>query len=150
MQSFKQLNKTYKCKQKNYNILTSINLTSSQSFVLHLASMYFSWCQHFHLILFLLFNRLCMQQSPTFCLKLVDSVCGLNELYFFDYFAFNFCMMAQVFFCQISLDNSISFLYSCRLYSWFCTNWNKHFLITLIVSCYFSFVNNICSNAFWF
>ena len=83
MQSFKQLNKTDKCKQKNYNILASINLTSSQSFVLHLASMHFSWCQHFHLILFLLFNRLCMQQSPTFCLKLVDSVCGLYGLYFF-------------------------------------------------------------------
>ena len=101
MQSFKQLNKTYKCKQKNYNILASINLTSSQSFVLHLASMYFSWCQHFHLILFLLFSRLCMHQCPTFWLKLVDSICGLYGMYFFDYFAFNFCMMAQVFFCQI-------------------------------------------------
>ena len=58
-QSFSQLNKIYKRKRKNYNIVVSINLKSSQSFVSYLTNAYFNWCQNFNTTLFLLFNRLC-------------------------------------------------------------------------------------------
>ena len=70
MQFFSQLNKIYKRKRENYNILVSINLASSQSIVSYIASAHFNWCRHFDAILFLLFNRLCffcVQQFPTFC-----------------------------------------------------------------------------------
>ena len=92
-QSFSQLNKIYKRKQKNYNLVVSINLTLSKSFVSFLAGAYFSWCRHFDTVLFLLFNRLCFLYATISNFSFEHSrqrfVCGLYGTYFFYYFSFH-------------------------------------------------------------
>ena len=95
MQFFSQLNKIYKHKRENYNIVVSINLASSQSIVSYIASAHFNWCRHFDAIFFLLFNRLCFFLCATTSNFLFFSFYMERWLFFSK--PCNFCVMSLIF-----------------------------------------------------
>ena len=115
-QSFSQLNKIYKRSRKNYNILTSINLRSSQSFVSYLARAYFNCSRQIHTISFLLFNRFCSLYAAISNFSLKHSrqrfVCGLYGTHFVT---ISHLTCPEFFIHQISFHNSVSCSYSFRL-----------------------------------
>ena len=129
-QSFSQLNQIYKRWRKNYNMVVSINLTSSSSFVSNLASAYFNWCRHFDTILFLLFKRFCCLYAAICNFSFKHSrqrfVCVLYGSHFLTISHLTFGWWPEFFVRQILIDNSVSFSYSFRLNGFL--GFEKHFL----------------------